>query len=205
MGLPETFSKINTTSEYPTGNLSFTESILITDKKPIDLGIDATIIFKNERPEYFYQRPSTLIDKKSAVVCFPNNFKYDSFGDDALEGVMRVTNIANFELWNALSKEKYLEQKEEVYQTAKGILKSCGINSPYEVLFKDIFTPTTVKRYTGHFSGAVYGSTNKSRNGKTPVEGLFICGTDQGFLGIVGSMLSGISIANLHVLTGAES
>ena len=27
-----------------------------------------------------------------------------------------------------------------------------------------------------------------------------ICGTDQGFLGIVGSMLSGITIANLHLL-----
>src|SRR2546428_9324301 len=30
-------------------------------------------------------------------------------------------------------------------------------------------------------------------------ENLFICGNDQGFLGIVGAMLSGISMANLHV------
>lgn len=205
MGLPETFAKVNSDFTYPTGNLSFTESILITDKKPKDLGIDATIIFMNERPQYLYQRPTTFIDNKSAVVCFPNNFRYDSFADDYNEGVMRITNIANFDLWSRLTKEAYLAEKEAVYQTSKNILKNCGINSRYEVLFKDIFTPTTIKKYTSHFNGTVYGSTEKSRNGKTPIDGLFICGTDQGFLGIVGSMLSGISMANLHILSGAES
>lgn len=204
MGLPETFAKINTETNYPTGNLSFTESILITDQKPKDLGIDATIIFLNERPEYLYQRPTTLIDSKSAVVCFPNNFLYENFSDDYSEGVMRITNIANFDLWNNLSKDEYKDQKEAIYQTSKKILQSCGIKSQYETLFKDIFTPLTVKKYTSHFQGTVYGSTDKSRNGTTPINGLFICGTDQGFLGIVGSILSGISMANLHVLTGGE-
>ena len=33
-----------------------------------------------------------------------------------------------------------------------------------------------------------------------PVPGLFLCGTDQGYLGIVGAMLSGISMANKHAL-----
>ena len=55
-------------------------------------------------------------------------------------------------------------------------------------------------RYTGHLNGTVYGSPVKHRDGTTPVRNLFICGTDQGFLGIVGAMLSGISIANLHLL-----
>jgi hypothetical protein len=32
------------------------------------------------------------------------------------------------------------------------------------------------------------------------VENLYLCGTDQGFLGIVGSMLSGITIANRYLL-----
>ena len=60
--------------------------------------------------------------------------------------------------------------------------------------------PTTIKKFTSHLNGAVYGSIDKSRDGKTSVEGLYITGTDQGFLGIVGSMLSGISMANLHGL-----
>jgi phytoene dehydrogenase-like protein len=209
MGLPETYGVVSDFEklEHPAvGNLSFCESILVTDKKPRDLGIDATIIFYNNRPEYLYQKPKTLFDRDSAVVCFPNNFLYENYQDDYPEGVLRITNIANFDLWNDLKssedKMMYKEQKELVFQNAKNILKHCGLKSEYEVLFKDIYTPTTIKRYTQHFDGTVYGSTDKSRNGKTPVEGLYICGTDQGFLGIVGSMLSGISMANLHVLQG---
>lgn len=203
MGLPETMSVVDQkASDRPrVGNLSFTESILITDKKPRDLGIEATILFYNNRPEYRYQKPNTLFDSESAVVCFPNNFSHDDFE----EGVLRVTNIANFDLWQnelSLGKENYKAQKEKVYEQSLNILKQCGLRSEYNVLFKDIFTPTTIKRYTGHFGGTVYGSTDKSRNGTTHLKGLYICGTDQGFLGIVGSMLSGISMANLHVLQG---
>jgi len=51
----------------------------------------------------------------------------------------------------------------------------------------------------------VYGAPEKLKTGKTPIENLFICGTDQGFLGIVGAMLSGISMANLHVLKRAHA
>jgi phytoene dehydrogenase-like protein len=209
MGLPETMKALEDQTSYSprVGNLSFTESILITDKKPRDLGVDATIIFYNNRPEYLYQKPQTLFDSQSAVVCFPNNFKYDQFRDDSEEGVMRVTNIANFDLWNhelSLSKENYKAKKDLVFEESKRILKNCGLKDGYNINFKDIFTPTTIKRYTGHFGGTVYGSIDKTRNGTTPVKGLYICGTDQGFLGIVGSMLSGISMANLHVLQGSS-
>lgn len=210
IGLPETMKVLDAEPAYSprTGALSFTESILITDKKPRDLGVDATIVFYNNRPEYLYQKPQTLFDKESAVVCFPNNFKYDHFLDDYEEGVLRVTNIANYDLWNQellVSKENYKAKKELVFEQSKSILRACGLKDGYTVAFKDIFTPTTIKRYTGHFGGTVYGSIDKTRNGTTPVAGLYICGTDQGFLGIVGSMLSGISMANLHVLQGSSS
>jgi hypothetical protein len=38
------------------------------------------------------------------------------------------------------------------------------------------------------------------RDGRTHLSNLFLCGTDQGFLGITGAMLSGITMANVHVL-----
>ena len=204
MGLPETYAVIDQDAKaiHRTGKLSFTESIIIADKKPRDLGIDATIIFYNNRPHYLYQRPESYNDFESAVVCFPNNFTHDEFS----EGIFRITNIANFTSWDKLLLESrllYKEKKNEVFQQSLGILKNCGLQSHYEVLFKDVFTPTTIKRYTGHFCGTVYGSTDKSRLGKTAINGLYICGTDQGFLGIVGSMLSGISMANLHVLSSS--
>ncbi len=208
IGLPETFEIIdnleNSNHKPRVGNLSFCESILMTDLKPKVLGIDATIIFYNNRPKYLYQKPQTFFDSESAVVCMPNNFDHDEFN----EGILRITNIANFDLWNKelnLSKQAYKDKKEEVYKQSRLILEKCGLNSSHEVIFKDIFTPTTIKRYTGHQNGVVYGSIDKSRNGTTPINGLYICGTDQGFLGIVGSMLSGISMANLHVLSPQNS
>ena len=60
--------------------------------------------------------------------------------------------------------------------------------------------PRTIRHYTGRINGAVYGAPHKRRDGKTRVENLFICGTDQGYVGIVGAMLSGILMANQHVL-----
>ena len=68
------------------------------------------------------------------------------------------------------------------------------------IVFTDFFTPRTIKQWTGHLNGAVYGMPGKIKTGRTHLENLFICGNDQGFLGIVGAMLSGISMANLHVL-----
>jgi phytoene dehydrogenase-like protein len=64
----------------------------------------------------------------------------------------------------------------------------------------DMFTPRTVAHYTGHLGGAIYGSPEKNPEGKTALSNVYLCGTDQGMLGIVGSMLSGITMANEHIL-----
>ena len=64
----------------------------------------------------------------------------------------------------------------------------------------DMFTPRTITKFTGHLQGAIYGATTKNRQGRTALPNLYLCGTDQGFLGIVGAMLSGISMANYHIL-----
>jgi hypothetical protein len=60
------------------------------------------------------------------------------------------------------------------------------------------FTPTTIVRYTGHDNGAVYGAPEKQLSGRTHLENLFVCGTDQGLVGITGSITSGIAMANRH-------
>jgi len=210
-GLPETLSlldKQENQNSLPlprTGKLSFTETILITNTKPKNLSFDPTIVFYNNRSYYKYQKPEELFDKESAVLCFPNNFK----GDDYNEGVYRLTMMANYDKWKSLKDTEgsaYIDQKEMVYLEGIKLLKKMIPNfSEDQVLFKDVFTPTSVERYTGHFGGCVYGSPDKSRDGSTPVNGLYVCGTDQGFLGIIGSMLSGISIANLYGLMGSST
>ncbi|PIK15456.1 NAD(P)/FAD-dependent oxidoreductase [Halobacteriovorax sp. JY17] len=199
MGYPETLSVVSgvTPKTQPAiGKMTFCESILVLDKKPKDLGFDSTIVFYNNRPKYLYREPTELYDPSSAVICFPNNFTHDDFE----EGWVRITNMANFKLWNELERPEYKAQKELVFNDACQLTKKLMPSWNGEVLFKDIFSPTTIKKYTGHFGGTVYGSTDKSRDGSTEIYGLYLCGTDQGFLGIVGSMLSGISMANLYGL-----
>ena len=68
------------------------------------------------------------------------------------------------------------------------------------IIDTDMFTPTTIVRYTGHENGAVYGSPEKHLDGRTHLENLFICGTDQGLVGIIGSITSGIAMAKRHCL-----
>ena len=190
------------------GQLSFTETITVLDKQPTEFGWDDTIIFFNTAERFRYARvEDDLVDPSSGVICFPNNYQY---GEDRQlnEGFLRVTAMANHDKWCALNEDDYLAQKshwyDELQKVTLGLLPRAKKNLNFEDhrLAKDMFTPRTVRKYTGHLNGAIYGAPNKIKDGRTHLENLYLAGTDQGFLGIVGAMLSGISMANLHVLQG---
>ena len=51
-----------------------------------------------------------------------------------------------------------------------------------------------------HDTGAIYGAPEKQLDGRSHLDHLFVCGTDQGFVGIIGSVISGIGMANQHCL-----
>jgi phytoene dehydrogenase-like protein len=186
-----------TVSKREVGQLSFTESILMVDKQPSDLGLETTIIFFNDSDRFSYRKPDSLIDVSSGVICCPNNFQFDK---PLPENMIRLTNLANFDRWNSLGKEEYKMQKEACLKAALEAAVKIVPDFRDSIIFTDVFTPKTIYKFTGHLNGAVYGSPQKIRDGRTHIKNLFICGTDQGFLGIVGAMLSGISIANLHLL-----
>lgn len=201
MGLAETLDRTeHCPHQTPHGMLSFTETLFYFAQKPQELGLTDTIIFYNNRPHYRYRRPDDLVDLDSAVICLPNNFERD----DQSEGLIRLTHIANYDAWRSLEKPIYKEEKQRVAQFDFELLKRLAPQTPSDVAFQDVFSPTTVERYTWHYRGAVYGSPEKTRRGLTPIKNLIVIGTDQGFLGIVGAMLSGISMANLHGLQGGE-
>ncbi len=135
---------------------------------------------------------------ESGVICSPDNFEY---GDDKRAmPALRLTNIANYEKWNNCSSDEYKKKKDEWLAKIIDNAASMVPIKKENIDFTDMFTPTTVRKFTGHINGAVYGSPHKVKDGATSVKNLYICGTDQGFLGIVGSMLSGVSMANVHCL-----
>jgi len=179
------------------GQLSFIEFILVLNKEPAQMGYDTTITFYNNSERFNYRKPNELVDVSSGVICCPNNFQFDT---PLPEGIIRITNLANFDLWNRLSEEEYKAQKAAWLETTLKEVVKFVPDFRDSIIFTDIFTPKTIHKFTGHINGAVYGTPNKIKTGRTHLDNLFICGTDQGFLGIVGAMLSGISMANLHVL-----
>ena len=164
-----------------------------------------TIIFFCDEERFHYQSPQGLVDPKSGVICIPNNYNYGG-GRSLDEGWLRVTSLANHDEWCRLPEEEYLAQKavwlNQLNRVARNhLMPVTDAVHDAALTSSDVFTPRTVRKFTGHLNGAIYGSPIKRRDGRTDLENLFIIGTDQGFLGVTGAMLSGISMANLHGLT----
>ena len=187
------------------GKMTFTEAISILDRKPQQLGHDRTIVFYNDSDRFHWQQCDELCDVRTGVICSPNNFLYGDFDDqqgrDHLpDGVIRITTIANFERWQELSEEQYQVQKLRWYDRAVESAVRFMPDFRSHVVDTDMFTPTTIRRFTWHDNGAVYGAPKKQFDGTTHIPNLFVCGTDQGFVGIIGTIISGISMANQHCL-----
>jgi phytoene dehydrogenase-like protein len=113
---------------------------------------------------------------------------------------VRVTVLANFDYWNSLDVSTYRLEKLRWYDRISGSATRFMPDFRNRVIDTDMFTPTTVVRYTGHEGGAVYGAPEKRLDGTTHLSNLFLCGTDQGLIGVIGSIVSGISMANRHCL-----
>jgi phytoene dehydrogenase-like protein len=184
-------------NERPPGRLSFFETISVLDTQPARLGCDRTTVFFNAAEQFHWQRPDELVDARSGVICSPNNFLYD---EPLIEGVMRVTCLANFDRWRELPDEEYRRQKLRWYDEVVDAAVRFVPDFRSAVVATDTFTPTTIRRFTGHENGAVYGAPDKQYDGRTHLRNLFVCGTDQGLVGIIGAIISGISIANRHLL-----
>ncbi len=190
----------------PVGRLSFVETISVLDRQPAEFGWgDDTIVFFNDSERFDYGRPEEPVDVRSGVICIPNNFDFGP-GRTLPEGVVRVTCLANYEGWAGLPEDIYRADKarwfEAVQRSARRFLPALSDAAAMAkaTVATDMFTPRTIVKFTGHFGGAIYGSPVKQRQGRTALGNVYLCGTDQGFLGIVGAMLSGISMANYHIL-----
>ncbi len=184
------------------GQMSFVESISVLDCQPTAVGFDKTIVFYNDSEKFHWERcREDLCDVRTGVICSPNNYEYSP--DEGLldAGFIRLTTIADPDRWDSLDEAQYQRQKYRWYDAA---VSSCVRFIPdfrRHVIETDVFTPKTIRRFTSHDNGAVYGAPEKKLDGTTHLKNLFLCGTDQGFVGIVGAIVSGISMANRHCLS----
>jgi len=178
------------------GVLSFVETISALDCPPQELGHDRTIVFFNDRPRFDWSRPEELVDVRTGVVCSPNNYLYREEEGPLPEGIIRVTCLANFDRWSQLPEDDYRAAKQSWYDRVAASAARFVPDFRPHVVATDMFTPKTIRRFTGHDNGAVYGAERKRLSGATHLDNLWLCGTDQGYVGIIGTMMSGVSIAN---------
>ncbi|PHS11330.1 MAG: phytoene dehydrogenase [Blastopirellula sp.] len=193
-------------SEKPSepGRLSFVESISVIDKQPKDVGYPSTIVFFNDTNKFHWEKPEDqLCDIRTGVICSPNNFAYPA-GEQLDEGFIRMTALANFDRWINLSESEY--EREKIIWNDRLIESAARFIPDFRrhVKATDMFTPKTIQRFTWHTNGAIYGAPDKRLDGSTHLPNLFICGTDQGFVGIIGAIMSGVSIANRYLLRDDE-
>jgi len=131
------------------------------------------------------------------VLCCPTNY---AAPEPAREGLMRVTVLADHRRWVALEEADYRAAKQAESERALESLARFAPDPRPHTVFQDTFTPRTIERFTWHANGTVYGSPVKRLDGRTPLERLYLIGTDQGLVGVIGALMSGIGIANLHGL-----
>ena len=179
------------------GRVSVAEVIVGLDCPPASLGLDATIVFFSDRPRFVYAVPEGLFRTDSGLVCCPNN--YAGLEDDP-GNLVRMTALANHAGWARLAPEAYAEAKADLVTQLVARAERFAPGLGEHIVFTDSFTPRTISDYTGRLNGAIYGAPHKRRDGSTHLANLALCGTDQGLIGIMGALLSGIWMANHHVL-----
>ncbi len=202
IGLDETRRLCNREDRIDAGakRIGFVETIFTVETSGLEARLpDTTIIFYNQGREFRYRIPATHTDLQSGVICFPANFQTITAGD-RIE--IRSTHLASYAMWRASSQsaDEYEEQKKTARSASRDLLEQIVGPFASNIVYENTFTPVTIERFTSKIKGAIYGSPHKIKDGDLGYANLFLAGTDQGFLGIVGSMLSGVSIVNQHIL-----
>jgi len=177
--------------------LSLMETCLVLDRPPKLLGISESIIFYNDSENFHYCRPNGPVDLRAGVVCAPSNFAYSLPPEDNL---LRITALANPGYWASLSQTEYRREKEAWRERLTAAARRFLPDFRAAVREHHTLTPLTIQRYTGHVEGAMYGAPEKRFDGTTGLKNLFLCGNDQGLVGVIGALLSGISMTNRWLL-----
>lgn len=126
--------------------------------------------------------------------------KYNEMGKTTIS----LIQLSNYDNWCNLNKKEYEEKKEKTLSCLLGRLNKIFPDVLKHIIFKNISTPITNKRYTGNTKGAIYGSAqtieqvlNKRIQQHTPISNLLLTGAwTSPASGYSGCTWSGYNAAN---------
>ncbi|MFZ5830690.1 MAG: phytoene desaturase family protein, partial [Planctomycetota bacterium] len=148
-GLPETMRLCGRRmGERDTaGRMTFVEAISLLDRSAADLGHHRTIVYYNDGPKFDYRKPHDAVDLRSGTICAPDNFAY---GEPSAEHMIRVSCLANYDRWAALSPHDYKHEKRRWHERiAESVVQFMPDFRP-TVVEREMYTPVTIERFTGH-------------------------------------------------------
>ncbi|MGN0867666.1 MAG: phytoene desaturase family protein [Oligosphaeraceae bacterium] len=178
----------------PPGEICFLEAIFTLPAAPARYGFQDAVLFLCQTPEFSFA-PTDHGENQALLVCAPGNYQGEEDSPEAT--LLRISTMTRKELWDkAQDPEEYARRKHQCAEALLQALEGYFPRMAREATLLDVFTPHTIHAFTGHVNGAIYGSPEKLPQGETGLPGLVLAGTDQGLLGIVGALLSGVLAAN---------
>jgi phytoene dehydrogenase-like protein len=183
--------------EVERGWVTLFEHLCVTRTPHRARGHAAAITFFSQSDRPRWGPPDELASFESGVVCCSDNYQTRAAPQ---EGLLRATLLADHDRWSALPEEAYVAAKEALSARLEELCARYVPDPRGEALFRDSFTPRSIRFWTGHAGGAVYGSPLRHRDGESGIRNLYLVGNDQGLVGVTGALLSGITMANRHGL-----
>ncbi len=177
---------------------SFIEGVFELPRPVREYGLTASATFLCAADHFDYRCPAHANacgwPFEHILICAPGNYP----GCEAEESILRLSAMTPAQFWidSALSRDAYGEQKRAAAAALKALLATRYAQLANDARYIDLFTPRTIARYTAQTCGCIYGGCQKLKDFQTGYDNMLIAGTDQGLLGIVGAMLSGIIAAN---------
>jgi phytoene dehydrogenase-like protein len=166
--------------------------------RPLEsLGIRDTLHFVCRTPEFRWELPGNRLFSEVLTYSAGDSYAFPQPGKPHF----KVSCFSHADEWRHLNDEQYLAQKQQYRDELLAISAEYYPQlATVPATVEDTFTPLTVEHYTGHPGGTIYGGETKTWDGKTAVPNVFVIGNDQGGVGIVGALTSGVVVTNFNLL-----
>lgn len=180
-------------------SISAFETTFVFDGPTREAGVESSLLFASDEQPFTWRIPRALPEKfehftVSAADCYEG---LEATGPHHL----KVGTYVKGDAWIDLPAELYAAKKAAHEAMLQERLRALMPNVDFSrVVRTESATPRSVRRYTGHMNGAIYGASQKNFLGSVGLKNLTLCGNDRGGIGIMGAAINGVIAANLDVL-----
>ena len=193
-------------AKLPEGSSAVTLYLRLKED-PQELGIHGENVWINSTWDDESTHASTpfLEALNRVYVSFPST-KSGTAGPHTAE-IVAHARWSDFEKWAGLPKgcrgTDYVQFKERISHRLLDVAEQAIPGLKKAVVYAELSTPLTVNHYTSAPEGRIYGppavpfaDQALSDVPRTPLEGLWLSGTDAGSLGVVGALMGGAAAAS---------